>query len=80
MKDYQKESSDVIDKIASLLDIVNKWSNGSVKELVTTLKGKDTIPEITTMENLKETLNILLDKLLIERGDKLVVFVDELDR
>jgi len=80
LKDYQKESSDVIDKIASLLDIVNKWSNGSVKELVTTLKGKDTIPEITTMENLKETLNILLDKLLIERGDKLVVFVDELDR
>lgn len=80
LKDYQKESSDVIDKIASALDIVNIWSNGSVKELVSTLKGKDIIPEITTMENLKETLNILLDKLLIERGDKLVVFVDELDR
>ena len=55
LKDYQKESSDVIDKIASCIDIVNIWSNGSVKELVTTLKGKDTIPEITTMENLKET-------------------------
>lgn len=80
LKDYQKESSNVIDKIASVLDVANIWSNGSVKELVSTFKGKDIIPEITTMENLKETLNILLDKLLVERGDKLVVFVDELDR
>lgn len=80
LKDYQKESSDVIDKIASVLDMANIWSNGSIKELVSTFKGKDIIPEITTMENLKETLNVLLDKLLEERGDKLVVFVDELDR
>ena len=80
LKNYQKESSDVIDKIASVLDIANIWSNGSIKELVTTLKGQDIIPEITTMENLKETLNILLDKLLAEHGDKLVIFVDELDR
>ena len=58
----------------------NIWSNGSVKELVDTFKGKDIIPEITTIENLKDTLNILLDKLLAERGDKLVIFVDELDR
>ena len=80
LKDYQKESSDVIDKIASVLDMANIWSNGSVKELVSTFKRKDIIPEITTMENLKETLNLLLDKLLVERGDKLVIFVDELDR
>lgn len=80
LKDYQKESSDIIDKIASLLDVANIWSNGSIKELVSTFKGQDIVPEITTMENLKETLNILLDKLLAERGDRLVVFVDELDR
>lgn len=80
LKDYKEESSNVIDKIASVLDVVNIWTNGSVKELVSTFKGKDIIPEITTMENLKETLNILLDKLLVERGDKLVIFVDELDR
>lgn len=80
LKDYQKESSDVIDKIESVLDMANIWSNGSVKELVSTFKRKDIIPEITTMENLKETLNLLLDKLLVERGDKLVIFVDELDR
>ena len=80
LKDYQKESSDVIDKIASVLDMANIWSNGSVKELVSTFKRKDIIAEITTMENLKETLNLLLDKLLVERGDKLVIFVDELDR
>lgn len=80
LKDYQKESSDVIDKIASVLDVINIWSNGSIKELVETFREKDTIPEITTMENLKETLNLLLDKLLIERGDKLVIFIDELDR
>lgn len=60
--------------------MANIWSNGSIKELVSTFKGKNIIPEITTMENLKETLNILLDKLLEERGNKLVVFVDELDR
>ena len=80
LKDYKKESTDVIDKIASVLDVFNIWSNGSIKELVDTFKGKDIIPEITTMENLKDTLNILLDKLLVEHGDKLVVFVDELDR
>lgn len=80
LKDYKKESTDVIDKIASVLDVFNIWSNGSIKELVDTFKRKDIIPEITTMENLKDTLNILLDKLLVEHGDKLVVFVDELDR
>ena len=80
LKDYQKESTKVIDKIASALDVANIWSNGSIKELVSTFKGKDIIPEITTMESLKETLNLLLDKLVEERGDKLVVFVDELDR
>ena len=80
LKDYKKESTDVIDKIASVLDVFNIWSNGSIKELVDTFKGKDIIPEITTMENLKDTLNTLLDNLLAEHGDKLVVFVDELDR
>lgn len=80
LRDYQKESSNVIDKIASVLDMANIWSNGSAKELVNTFKGRDIIPEITTIENLKETLNILLDKLLTEHGDKLVIFVDELDR
>lgn len=80
LKDYQKESADILDKIASVIDMANVWSNGSIKELVSTFKGKDITPEITTMENLKETLNLLLDKLLAERGDKLVVFVDELDR
>lgn len=80
LKDYQKETADVIDKIASVLDVANIWSNGSIKELVSTFKGKDTIPEITTIENLKDTLNLLLDKLLVEHGDKLVIFIDELDR
>ena len=80
LKDYQKESSDIIDKIGSVADMFNILSNGSLKEVISTFKGKDIIPEITTMENLKETLNLLLDKLLQEHGDKLVIFVDELDR
>ncbi len=80
LKDYTKESSDIIDKIGSIVDIFNIWSNGSIKDVISTFKGKDIIPEITTMENLKETLNLLLDKLLQEHGDKLVIFVDELDR
>lgn len=77
---YSKESSSIIDKLASTLDTINLWSNGSIKELISTFKGKDTIPEITTMENLKQIMNDLLDELLAERGDKLVVFIDELDR
>ena len=80
LKEYQKESSNLIDKIGSVADMFNIWSNGSIKEVISTFKGKDIIPEITTMESLKETLNILLDKLLQEHGDKLIVFVDELDR
>lgn len=80
LKDYQKETSNLIDKIAGVLDMVNIWSNGSIKELVTSFKKQDIIPEITTMEQIKETLNVLLDKLLEERGDKLVIFIDELDR
>lgn len=80
LKDYQKESTDVLDKIASVLDLANIWSNGSVKDLISEFKGKDIIPEITTMENIKKTLNSLLDKLLIEHGDKLIIFIDELDR
>ena len=80
LKDYKKESSDLIDKIASVMDIANIWSNGSVKNLVDTFKGKDIVEEITTIENVKDTLNTLLNKLLEESGDKLVIFIDELDR
>lgn len=50
LKDYQKESTDTIDKIASILDLVNVFSNGSIKELVENFKGKDITPEITTIE------------------------------
>ena len=57
LKDYQKESSDIIDKIGSVADMFNIWTNGSIKDVISTFKGKDIIPEITTMENLKETLN-----------------------
>ena len=80
LKDYQKESKDILNKIASVLDMVNVFSNGSVKDLVETFSGNNIAPEIVTMENLKETMNTLLDQLLVERGDKLVIFIDELDR
>lgn len=60
LKDYQKESSDVIDKIASVLDMANIWSNGSVKELVSTFKRKDIIPEITTMGKFKRNFKFTI--------------------
>jgi hypothetical protein len=77
---YERISKTNLEIIASIADTLNPWSSGSISNLVKTLEGDDSTAEIANIENTKQLLKILFEKTLVEKGDKLIIFIDELDR
>lgn len=65
-------------KIAS--SIAEAMSGKSVVAIHDALQKEDPMEHIRTAKNLQEQIAKFLDSLLAERGNRLVIFVDELDR
>lgn len=62
---------------ASILDF---FTNKCWSDLVESLRGNSPLKEINTSKAAEEQVKEVLDELLNERGYRLVIFVDELDR
>lgn len=77
---HEKVSKGVLEKITSLIDIANVWSNVSTKDLLESFSEENITKDIMDIENAKKALKDILNELLIENGDKLILFIDELDR
>ena len=82
MKDNYNNCSDEIvriwvDILASIADVV---SDRNITNLLKELKGKNIFEEQKENDDLSQIINRFLDSFLPERGNKLVVFIDELDR
>jgi len=77
---YAKESKAFSTKLTSIIDVLNFWSNGSTRQLLEAFKKNSTIEEIYDLEKLKTQLRYALEEDLILDGQRLVIFVDELDR
>lgn len=77
---YQKITKSNFEKIGSILDVINPWSSGSISNLISTCKSEDITVQVSNMETAKSILKELLEKILVEKGDKLIIFIDELDR
>jgi hypothetical protein len=81
MRSFEKSSfTRTAEKLGSVADVFNIWSSGSLTKCVETFKNEDITNEIVTIENAKEILKELLNESIVEKGSKLIIFVDELDR
>ncbi len=75
-----KIKKSIVEKIAAIVDAITPWNSGSFSKLAETFQGDDILLPIKNLEKAKEIVMLLLDELLVEKGDKLVIFIDELDR
>lgn len=79
------DNNNIIDKLLSLLSPFSLtlpfWQiSGDWKNIKETLSGKDILEEIKTAEEIHEIVKQILDEIIVEKADKLVIFIDELDR
>lgn len=77
--DYSfKKSKDGIEKLATIVDLLSGKNYG---EIINTLReSDDPLSKIKENRSLTENINEFISSLLAEQGERLIVFVDELDR
>ncbi len=71
------ESDGCFKKAASLLEF---FTGKNWKSVVDSFKGDNPLDEIRKNKDIENKIKDFLDSLLVERGNRLIVFVDELDR
>ena len=62
------------------LEVIDFFTGKNWSRIVDALKGNDPLAELKSKKNLNQEIAEFLDSLLAERGDRLIVFIDELDR
>lgn len=72
-----KKGAKCIKVAAAILDF---FSGKDWSKLVESFKGEDPLKELRAYKDMQKTINDFLDSLLSEKGDRLVIFIDELDR
>lgn len=60
--------------------IIDFFTGRNVKKCIESLRGEDLLLELKEQKDIHATIEEFLDSLLSERGNRLVVFIDELDR
>ena len=65
------------DLAGSIIELI---TGRNVKGIQETVSGKDYLKQIEERRNLQEKVNEFLDNVTNERGNRLVIFIDELDR
>ena len=78
MIDYSiRESEGLGDKLSAIVDLVTGRDFSAV---VKALKSGDPFSEFKRRDNLRCQINELLESLYQEKGERLIIIVDELDR
>ena len=72
-----KKSTKAVEIAASIIDVI---IDRDTNKLVKGIKGEDLLENARGNRELKEKIKEFFDSLLEERGDRLVIFIDELDR
>ncbi len=72
-----KQGTDSLTKAAAVLEF---FTGKSFTELLEGFKSDNPLSIIQSAKSIEELVKEFLDSLLAERGDRLVVFIDELDR
>lgn len=66
--------------IASILDSVQFWKSSNWSDLLEKTKGKNLIEEALLLDEVRLKVKKVFNEILVEGAEKLVIFVDELDR
>ena len=79
------DNQDICDKLLSIfsrfsLSLPYVQISGNLKNIKERLEGKDLLEEIKTAEEVRDTLKLILNDIISESAQKLVIFIDELDR
>lgn len=72
--------SEKLISIASSFSISVPFMGIDLKKINDSLKGKDILEEIKTAEDIRKTVKEIFDEIIVESTEKLVIFIDELDR
>ncbi|MDY3782149.1 MAG: P-loop NTPase fold protein [Candidatus Faecousia sp.] len=75
--DFSFKNSFCIETAASILDF---FTGKNWEQLVRAFKGEDPLSPLRQSKNIEQLVQKFLDSLLSERGNRLVIFIDELDR
>lgn len=67
----------IITCAAKIMDII---TNRNVSSIIKELQGKDSLSSIYEQEDLRALTKSFIDSLIPKYGDRLVIFIDELDR
>lgn len=79
VNDYSfKKSKDCIEKCATIADLLSGKNYGAVINKLR--EADDPLTKIKENRSLSESINDFISSLLAEQGDRLIIFVDELDR
>lgn len=75
--DFSFKNTSCIDIAASILDFFNgkNWS-----QLINSFKGENPLAPLEQAKNVEQLITEFLESLLPEKGNRLVIFIDELDR
>lgn len=60
--------------------IIDAFSGRSIKEIADSLKGEDPLSKFKDQEDVHKQIETFLNELPKERGNKVLIFIDELDR
>ena len=68
------------DLMTTAADILEFFTNKNWNTLIESFRSEDPLDELRKSKTIEEEVKCFFDKLLEERGNRLVVFIDELDR
>lgn len=72
------ELKEVVKAVA--LPFVEKYTGLDIERFMDTIEGKDILKDISSQQVIHEHVNDFFENVIKERGNRLVVFIDELDR
>ena len=68
------------DKLVAVMDSIQFWKSSNWRTLRETFRGKNILEEAYLLEDVRGIVNSIFEEILNERAEKLIVFIDELDR
>ncbi len=75
---YPFEADSDVFKLAG--SIVETISGRNINNIIESLKGDNPLKKFQQQKNIEEALKDFFSEILIERGNRLIIFIDELDR
>lgn len=72
--------SEFSEKMASILDSIQFWKSSNWQNLRNSFYGTNFLEEACLLEEIQGKIKNLLNDIIVESAEKLVVFIDELDR